>query len=345
MRTLPSRFNLVFGERLAKEVNDVAHRPYIVVTMKDIWPLVQDDLSEHLAHVYFVESLEYEILAKAAENLPEANCVIGVGGGRAIDVAKFFAWKKRLPLFSMPTSTSVNAAFTHRAGVRFDKIVKYIGWTVPEAVYVDYGLVSNAPKWMNSQGVGDIFCAHTGRYDWKLATERGEAGPWPYDEELAEEAAEVLEDVYANIDEVRKMSRKGIETLMKAHWKFGALYQDSGWNPRPIEGSEHAFYYQLERVTGREFQHGEIVCWGIIISTLLQDNDPEKMEDYIRRAGVRLTCSQIGVPWHDIEKTLRSLHEYAQIAVEQNLPPHYTILNEKTVDERMIKQLRDKFAK
>ncbi|MCK4394177.1 iron-containing alcohol dehydrogenase [Candidatus Bipolaricaulota bacterium] len=344
MRTLARRFNLVFGERLAQELNEVAHRPYIVVTMKDIWPLVKDDLSEHLAHVHFVESLEYDVLTATVEKLPAASCVIGVGGGRAIDVAKFFAWKKRLPLFSMQTSTGVNACFTHRAGIRFDGVVKYIGWAVPEAVYVDFGLVANAPQWMNSQGVGEIFCAHTGCYDWKLATKRGKVHQWPYDEELAEEALEVLEDVYANIDEIRKASKKGIETVMKSHWKFGALYHESGWNPRPIEGSEHGFYYNLERVTGGHFQHGEMVCWGIIVSTLLQDNDPEKMENYIRKAGVRLTCSKVGLSWEDVEETLRRLPEYAQIAVDQQIPPHYTILNEATIDGSFLKLLRGKFS-
>lgn len=344
MRTIPRRFNLVFGENLLKGLNDTAHRPYIVVTMKDLWPLVKDDLSEHLAQVYFVENCNSDILDNAVDKLPNANCIIGVGGGRAIDVARFFAWRKRLPLFSVPTSTSVNAAFCHRSGVRFNGTVKYIGWVVPEAVYVDFRLVAKAPRWMNSQGIGDIFCHHTGDYDWKLATKRGKADHWPYDEELAAEAQEVLEDVYANIEEVGKVSKKGIETVMRAHWKFGALYHESGWNPRPVEGSEHGFYYNLERVTGRAFQHGEIVCWGIIISTLLQDNESEKMENYIRKAGVRLTCSEVGLSWEEVEKAIRTLHEYAQIAVDKKIPPHYTILNEAIIDDSLIKLLNEKFT-
>lgn len=344
MRTIPRRFNLVFGEKLIKEINDTAHRPYTVVTMNDIWPMVKDDLSEHLANVYFVKkNTDNDVLNNDVNNLPKTECIIGVGGGRAIDVAKYFAWKKRLPLFSVPTSTSVNAAFTHRTGVRFNKIVKYIGWAVPEAVYVDFGIVSKAPKWMNVQGIGDIFCGLTGCYDWNLATKRGQAGHWPYDEELAAEAQEVIKDVFANIEEVGKVSKKGIETIMRAHWKFGALYHESGWIPRPIEGSEHGFYYNLERVTGREFQHGEIVCWGIIISTLLQNNEPEKIESYIRKAGVRLTCSEVGLKWEEVEKTILTLPEYAQIAVDKGIPPHYTILNEAVIDNNLIELLRKKF--
>ena len=51
------------------------------------------------------------------------------------------AWQKNAKLFHVPTSMSVNAAFGHRAGVRVNSEVKYIGWTTPEAVYVDYDII------------------------------------------------------------------------------------------------------------------------------------------------------------------------------------------------------------
>ena len=49
-------------------------------------------------------------------------------------------------LFQVPTSMSVNAAFGHRFASRIDGNINYIGWTVPEAVYVDYDIIKKAPK-------------------------------------------------------------------------------------------------------------------------------------------------------------------------------------------------------
>ena len=41
---------------------------------------------------------------------------------------------------------SVNAAFGHRFAARIDGNINYIGWTTPEAVYVDFDIIKNAPK-------------------------------------------------------------------------------------------------------------------------------------------------------------------------------------------------------
>ena len=52
--------------------------------------------------------------SRSSERLPRAAAIIGLGGGQALDVAKFLAWTRRLPLFQVPTATTVNAPFGHR---------------------------------------------------------------------------------------------------------------------------------------------------------------------------------------------------------------------------------------
>ncbi len=63
----------------------------------------------------------------------------------AVDTAKFFVWKKRVPLFQIQTALSMNASWGQRAGIRIDGAVRYIGWAVPEAVYIDYDILRAAP--------------------------------------------------------------------------------------------------------------------------------------------------------------------------------------------------------
>ena len=68
--------------------------PYIVVTMKALWHLSKDILGgKNLAHVHFVTSLELDHLNTVVEQLPAAASIIGIGGGTAMDVAKFMAWR------------------------------------------------------------------------------------------------------------------------------------------------------------------------------------------------------------------------------------------------------------
>ena len=68
--------------------------------------------------------------------------------------------------------TAVNAWFTPKSGIRKNKVVRYMGWAVPQSIYVDFDLIQNAPEHINKAGLGDVFCIHTGHYDWKLATRR-----------------------------------------------------------------------------------------------------------------------------------------------------------------------------
>ena len=76
---------------------------------------------------YFCGSIEQDALNKEAENLGEVRSIVGLGGGQALDVAKYFSWRKTLPLFQAPTALSVNAVYGQRSGIRIDGKVVYRG--------------------------------------------------------------------------------------------------------------------------------------------------------------------------------------------------------------------------
>ena len=111
-------FTTVFGRELVAELPAFVHRPYLVVTMADLWPTFEAKFDDGLAGVHLVDTLELADLEKAAAGLPAQASIVGLGGGQALDVAKFFAWTNRRPLFQVPTATTVNAPFGHRSGLR-----------------------------------------------------------------------------------------------------------------------------------------------------------------------------------------------------------------------------------
>jgi glycerol-1-phosphate dehydrogenase [NAD(P)+] len=308
-------FVTVFGRELVGELPNFVHRPYLVVTMEDLWPRFAPLLDQHRAGVHLVKTLDLAELERLAQELPDCRSVVGLGGGQAIDVAKFFAWSRRLPLFQVPTSMTVNAPFGHRAGIRTDGKVRYIGWAIPEGVYVDFDVIQSAPPAINRAGIGDILCYHTAHFDWKLVSDLGRAeAKWPYDEGLVAQARLRLESVLANLDEIHDVTEQGIRTLMLAHRWGGTTFHDSGWNPRHIEGMEHFFYYNLERLTGKHYIHGQPVGLGIVIGSLLQENGPEAMVAALRRAGVDIRPEAMGDTWEDVDEAIRTLPRYVRDA-------------------------------
>jgi glycerol dehydrogenase-like iron-containing ADH family enzyme len=308
-------FPTVYGRGLLDEVPSFAHRPYLVVTMADLWPRFEARLQPGLGAVHLVDSLDVAALDVAAAQLPDVRSIIGLGGGQAIDVAKYFAWTKQLPLFQFPTAMTVNAPFGQRAGVRQDGLVRYLGWAVPEAVYVDFDIVQSAPAALNRAGVGDILCYHTAHWDWRVASESGLVEPrWPYDEDLVAAARERLESVMAALDDIHAVTERGIRTLMEAHRWGGAAFHDAGWNPRHIEGVEHFLFYNLERLTGRHFIHGQPVGLGIVFGSFLQENDPERMLAALHRVGVDIRPEAMGVTWREVDEAMVSLPAFVREA-------------------------------
>jgi glycerol dehydrogenase-like iron-containing ADH family enzyme len=330
-------FNTVFGRNLIPELKNIVQRPYLVVTMEELWGKFRDDFDED-AIVHFVKTLEYDEILANIEGLGTFESVVGLGGGQAVDYAKMVAWKKRLPLYQVPTSIATNAAFGHRSGVRYDGNVRYMGYAEPVVVYVDYDVIQNGPRELNRSGVCDVFCYHNAVFDWKYAWDQGKCEEkWPYDQSLVAKSTAVFEKVVAAVDDIYEMNEAGIRALVEGLRWGGATFHNAGWNPRHIEGTDHFLFYTLEYMTKKKFLHGQPVCLGIFTGACMQDNRPDWILDMIHRAGVEIRPEGMGIEWSDVFAALKYMREYV---VKAGL--WYTVANDFIVDDEFCNMVKDK---
>jgi glycerol dehydrogenase-like iron-containing ADH family enzyme len=304
-------FDVAYGRELVAELPKIVNPPFLIVSAKDLWPKFFEHFDCTDSHVHLVESLEIDDLERILRELPDVKAVIGIGGGVAIDVAKYFAWRRNLPLFQVPTSMSVNAPFAQRAAVRDKGILKYVGFHVPEMVYVDYDVVQSAPAYINRSGVGDIVCYYTAHWDYAFARDKGRVeAKWPYDEEWIGNADTVLQSVLSATSDIKEVNDKGVRTLMDALRWGGAAFNNTGWNPRPIEGSEHTFFYSLEHLTRQPYLHGQIVSLGVLLMSHLQGNDPQFIKGKLDEMGVAYQPEDMSITWGDVRAGLEHMREY-----------------------------------
>ena len=305
-------FQTISGFNQTKELDNFIVPETCIVTMDDIWKLYKNRFPKNI-DVYFVNTLEETELEKEVSKFINYKMIIGFGGGQALDIAKYFSWKCNLKLFQFPTSISVDAVFGHRSGIRRDGNVNYIGWAIPECVFLDYEIIQSAPKIYNYSGIGDVLCFYTGVLDWQYANKQNKCEEkWSYKSELANKSLEYVEDLLLNAENIKEMNEEGINAIIRAHQWGGNSFFSSGWNPRHIEGIEHFFFYNLEYITNKKFIHGQPVCLGFILGCLLHEKLEDKFINFFKSIDFNFTPEAMNINWDDVDKTLSTLKDYVE---------------------------------
>lgn len=282
-----------------------------------------------------IDSLRAEDLDALEAGLPPVDVVLGVGGGMALDAAKYLAWRRKIALFLAPSVVSVDAAVTNTIAVRRDGVVTYEGFVVAESIVADLGLISSAPRRLNRAGVGDLLSIHTALVDWRLGAG---AGTIALDAAVAAEAGTVLERVYGLAGEVARLTETALEAILRAYASVNRLCLRVG-HSGPEEGSEHYFGYRLEALTGRSFVHGELIGLGTVLMSRLQLNAPGRVVEFLDRCGVAWRPTDQALDRLTLIEALAGLRAFARGA---KLP--HSIIDEADLDPDAIEGLLDGIA-
>ena len=117
-----------------------------------------------------VESVSFEKATELFHQSPRnADAIIGFGGGKALDVAKYIAFLSGLPYISVPTSLSNDGFCSPQSSLTIDDRRRSLPSAMPFGVILDTAVCLNAPEMLWYSGVGDLVSKFTAVTDWKLA--------------------------------------------------------------------------------------------------------------------------------------------------------------------------------
>jgi glycerol-1-phosphate dehydrogenase [NAD(P)+] len=283
--------------------------PYLVAVNDPPWSTIAPDVPRPTT-VVVARDMELTKLDNDAETTADdgATVVVGLGGGTALDTAKYLAWKRGLPLVQIPTITSVDAGFTDAIGIRSDGRVRYVGTIEPDEVVLDIALIRSAPPRLNRAGVGDILSCHTGLHDWRAATASGEGIEW--DDAAAALGVSLLRELESRLDDIRDVTEDGIRFLADAYRRVGAACSALG-HSRFEEGSEHFWAYAYEHATGARHVHGELISFAVVALSHMQDNDPGFAHRIVDAAGVRAHPDDLGITREQFVDSVVGLRSYS----------------------------------
>ena len=150
------------GEAIAK----LGDRPLVVggnATLSTLAPQLQRTLKQQkLSYAdasYSPDCSEASLATlRDAVNTHQADLIIGIGGGKALDTAKLLAYQCQLPVVTIPTSAATCAAWTALSNIYSDQGAFLYDVSLdrcPDLLILDYSLVQTAPQRTLVAGIGD----------------------------------------------------------------------------------------------------------------------------------------------------------------------------------------------
>ena len=281
---------------------------FVVSTMEIPWSIIKNELGKSPEKLINVTSVELSWIEKQIEDLPDFDTIVGIGGGMAIDVAKYISWKLNKRLVSIPTILSVDAFTTPAAGVRNNHDVEYLGTATPNPLIIDYNILRTAPKELNIAGVGDLFSIHTASFDWTYANSNGKS-EYPFSDKAIEGGEKILEFIYNNIGSIRENNNNGLRAIVEAYISLNTICLPLD-HFRIEEGSEHYLFYELEERLKRPFIHGNIIGLGIYLLSRLQNNDPKFITQMMNDSGLVYHPYSMNIDKKDLVDSLLNLKKF-----------------------------------
>ena len=236
-----------------------------------------------------VRGANIEELERVESYSNEIDFLVGVGGGRPIDLAKQAGFNKDIPFISIPTAASHDGFGSARASIRQEGRKTSMQAIPPIAVVADTTIITKAPKRLLAAGVGDVISNQTAVLDWKL--EGPKADYSEYAAALSEMAAQLVED---GIEKVASGTEEGVRLVVKALISSGVAMSIAGTS-RPASGGEHKFSHWLDANCDTPALHGEQCGLGSIVTMYLHGGDWQKIRDTLKAVNAPIDADSLGI--------------------------------------------------
>ncbi|PSP99281.1 NAD(P)-dependent glycerol-1-phosphate dehydrogenase [Halobacteriales archaeon QS_4_70_19] len=262
-----------------------------------------------------------EVIATARE--ADADFLIGIGGGKPIDIAKMAADELDLALISVPTAASHDGIVSGRGSVPEGDTRHSVAADPPLAVVADTELLAAAPWRLTTAGCADIISNYTAVKDWQLAHRLKNVEYSEYAGALSRMTAEMLVE---SADSIKQGLEESAWIVIKALVSSGVAMSIAG-SSRPASGAEHLISHQLDRIAPGAALHGHQVGVASLVTEYLHsgaDGEWRSVRSALENLGAPTSAAALGIDDADFLEAVTTAH---------TIRDRYTVLG-NGVDER-----------
>lgn len=261
-----------------------------------------------------VASATYEQAQAIFQSLPtNTSALIGLGGGKALDLAKYVSFLMRLPYLAVPTSLSNDGFCSPQSSLEMQGRRRSLPSAIPYGVVVDTEVCLASPPVLWCAGIGDSVAKITAVFDWKLAFH---ACGTPVNDFAA-----LLSDatVFQLVASPHR-DLEGIRLLATALMLNGIAMEIAG-SSRPASGSEHLISHALDAINPKPRLHGLQVGVATYLISQLQKHRTHSIAALFEATGF----------WEEIRRDPFTQADWVAAfrAAPGVKPGYYTILSER----------------
>lgn len=288
---------------------------------EEIWSRIGPSFPQ--AQVFRVEGGSLSAAAKLQEAIAERgyDAVVGIGGGRTLDVAKYAASRAGLPMVAVATNLAHDGVCSPVASLEHPHGKGSYGVALPIAVVVDLEYVRSGPVKLVRAGIGDVLSNLSAIEDWLLANR------------VQQEPVDGLALALAHTSALAILNRTDtvrdddfLVALAEALVLSGMAMSVAGTS-RPCSGACHEIIHAVDQLFPGVSNHGELAGIGALFATFLR-------EDVAMMTQIDACLSRHELPRtpHDIGLT-EDQFASAVLAAPDTRPGRYTILEHLALDE------------
>lgn len=228
-----------------------------------------------------LDSVRLEDITALAFSLPnKTQAVIGLGGGKVIDAAKYSGFLRKLPFISVPTSASSDGFSSASASLLIDGRRNSVPARMPYGIVVDTGVIKSAPERFLYSGIGDMVSKITALYDWQYEEDHGHGEVNDFAMMIAKKAVNSF--VRTPFDSIQ--DDLFLKELLDSLAMSGVANEIAG-NSSPTSGSEHLISHALDKILETPQLHGIQVGIATYLMSLVQDHRYQRVHTIFTDTG------------------------------------------------------------
>lgn len=247
-----------------------------------------------------LDTVRLEDLTSLAFSMPaKTQAVIGIGGGKVIDAAKYCGFLRNLAFISIPTSASSDGFSSASASLLVEGRRKSVPARVAYGIVVDTQIIKSAPKKFIYSGIGDMVSKITALYDWKFEEEHGYGKVNDFATMIAKKAVNsFVRTPFESIEE-----DLFIKELLDSLAMSGIANEIAG-SSAPTSGSEHLISHALDKMLEQPQLHGIQVGIATYLMSVVQDHRYKRVNTIFTQTGFWDFVKTLGMRRVDFEQAI-----------------------------------------